>query len=56
LKKLCEENNIKLRTIIGLGATNNAKVGLYNTEEKSIAQKSLLATMKLPTCMETFQQ
>jgi hypothetical protein len=41
LKKFCEKNNIKLGVITGLGATNNAKVGLYNTEEKKYYSKEL---------------
>ena len=41
LKKFCEDNNIKLGTIIGLGATNKVTVGLYNTEEKKYYPKEL---------------
>ncbi len=41
LKKFCEDNDIKLGTITGLGATNNAKVGLYNIEEKKYYSKEL---------------
>ncbi|HEA84077.1 MAG TPA: DNA-binding protein [Thermodesulfobacterium geofontis] len=41
LKKFCEDNNIKLGTIRGIGATNSAKVGLYNTEEKKYYSKEL---------------
>ena len=41
LKKFCEDNNIKLGTIIGLGATNKATVGLYNTEEKKYYSEEL---------------
>ena len=41
LKKFCEDNNIKLGTIIGLGATNKATIGLYNTEEKKYYSKEL---------------
>ena len=41
LKKFCEDNNIKLGTITGIGATNNAKIGLFNVEEKKYYSKEL---------------
>jgi len=41
LKKFCEDNNIKLGTIIGIGATNKAKIGLFNVEEKKYYSKEL---------------
>jgi len=41
LKKFCKENNIRLGTIIGLGATNKAEIGLFNGEEKKYYSKEL---------------
>jgi len=41
LKKFCEDNSIKLGTIIGLGATNKAEVGLFNVDEKKYYSKEL---------------
>ncbi len=41
LKKLCKELNIKLGTITGLGATDNAVIGLFDTEEKKYYSKEL---------------
>ena len=34
LTKICKENNITLGSILGLGATNKAKVGLFDVKTK----------------------
>ena len=38
-KKICKENNIKLGTIRGIGATNKAEVGLFETKTKKYHKK-----------------
>jgi uncharacterized protein len=34
LKNFCEQQDIKLGTIQGIGATNKVKIGLFDTESK----------------------
>jgi len=34
LKKFCTENNIRLGTISGIGSTNKATIGLFETAAK----------------------
>jgi predicted DNA-binding protein with PD1-like motif len=34
LKKFCEKENIKLGSIVGIGATDRVKVGLFDVEKK----------------------
>jgi hypothetical protein len=39
LKKFCKEQNIKLGTITGIGATNKAVIGLFETATKQYHKK-----------------
>jgi predicted DNA-binding protein with PD1-like motif len=41
LKKFCEEQNIKLGSISGIGAANKITLGLFNTETKEYVSREL---------------
>ena len=41
LKNFCSKENIKLGIITGIGATNQVKVGLFDTEKKEYYSKEL---------------
>lgn len=41
LKEFCKENQIKLGTISGLGATNEASLGLFDVKTKKYHEKDL---------------
>ncbi len=41
LKEICKENNIKLASISGIGASNKVTLGLFNTSEKKYYSKDL---------------
>ena len=41
IKKICNELNIKLATISGIGATNNATIGLYDVSSRKYQSKKL---------------
>ena len=47
IKKLCKENNIKLGAISGIGATNKAVVGLFETGSKEYHSKELTGNMEI---------
>ncbi len=51
LKSFCIEQNIKLGTIQGIGATNKATIGLFLTETKSYQKKELTGDMELAPLM-----
>ncbi|WZL74384.1 DNA-binding protein [Clostridiaceae bacterium 35-E11] len=42
LKQFCEDNKIKLGTIQGIGATNQATVGLFHTQTKEYHTQKLM--------------
>ncbi|HIH96639.1 MAG TPA: DNA-binding protein [Thermoplasmata archaeon] len=42
LKQFCKDNDIKLGYIFGLGATNRATVGLFDTKTKKYNSKELV--------------
>lgn len=41
LKDFCERNQVKLGSIVGIGATDRATVGLFNTDTKEYHNKEL---------------
>lgn len=41
LKRVCEEKNIKLGTVTGIGSTNNLKIARYDDEKKEYVYKDL---------------
>jgi len=41
LKKICQENGIKLGSVSGLGATNDATIGLFDVETKKYFSKEM---------------
>ncbi len=41
LKEFCENNKVKLGSIVGLGATNRVTIGLFNTNTKEYHNKEL---------------
>jgi len=47
LKKFCEDNKIKLGTITGLGATNNAEIGLYDVKIKKYYEKEMKGNFEI---------
>ncbi len=47
LKKFCEENQIKLGTITGLGATNDAEIGLYDVKIKKYYEKIMKGNFEI---------
>ena len=47
LKKFCEENQIKLGTITGLGATNDAEIGLYDVKIKKYYGKAMKGNFEI---------
>ena len=51
LKQFCIDRNIKLGTVQGIGATNNATIGLFLTETKSYQKKTLTGDMELAPLM-----
>lgn len=50
LKALCQENNIKLGMIYGIGATDKAVVGLFDTSVKEYFSRELTGDMEI-TCL-----
>jgi predicted DNA-binding protein with PD1-like motif len=40
IKQLCRKENIKLGTITGLGAANLVEIGLFNTRNETISNRS----------------
>ena len=47
LTKLCEENDIKLGRVTGIGATNKVKIGLFNVETKEYHSTELTGDMEI---------
>lgn len=47
LKKFCAENKIKLGTISGLGATNDAEIGLYDVKIKKYYEKEMKGNLEI---------
>lgn len=47
LKEFCKNNGIKLGSITGLGATNKAKVGLFETETKKYISRELTGNYEI---------
>lgn len=47
LKKYCTEHTITLGIVQGIGATNNALIGLYDTEDKEYYQKQFTGDMEI---------
>ncbi|NMB26716.1 MAG: DNA-binding protein [Tissierellia bacterium] len=47
IKALCKENNIKLGRVSGIGATNKAVVGLFETANKEYHSKELVGDMEI---------
>lgn len=47
LKKFCAENQIKLGTISGLGATNDADIGLYDVKTKKYYEKEMKGNFEI---------
>lgn len=47
LKKLCKDENIKLGRVTGIGATNKATVGIFNTETKEYRSRELTGDMEI---------
>jgi hypothetical protein len=47
IKKLADEQKIKLATITGIGAVNKAKIGLFNTETKEYYSTILEGDMEI---------
>lgn len=41
LKKFCKDNNIRLGSITGIGATNKVTIGLFETKTKKYISKEL---------------
>ncbi len=51
LKQFCIDQNIKLGTVSGIGATNQATIGLFLTESKSYQKKQMSGDMELAPLM-----
>lgn len=51
LKRFCEENKIKLGTIQGIGATNQATVGLFHTVTKEYHTQKLVGDHEITGLM-----
>jgi len=47
LKQFCKDNGIKLGSIIGIGATNKATVGLFDVETKKYHSKELVGNFEI---------
>lgn len=47
LKKFCQEQNIKLGTITGLGATDEITVGLFETKNKEYHSKTFTGDFEI---------
>jgi hypothetical protein len=51
LKQFCKDNGIKLGSIIGIGATNKATIGLFDVETKKYHSKELVGNHEIaPLC------
>jgi hypothetical protein len=47
LKKFCQEQQIKLGIITGLGATNDAEIGLYDIKTKNYYEKKMRGNFEI---------
>ncbi len=47
LKNFCEDNDIRLGSIIGIGATNRATVGLYDVLKREYHSKELIGNYEI---------
>jgi len=47
LKKICEDNKIKLGSLSGIGATDRVTVGLFNTKSKQYQSKELIGDYEI---------
>lgn len=47
LKQFCEDNDIKLGSILGIGATNKVTVGLFDVETKKYHSKELVGNYEI---------
>ena len=47
IKKLCEDNKIKLGSLSGIGATDRATVGLFNTKSKQYQSRELIGDYEI---------
>lgn len=50
LKKICQENKIRLGTVSGIGAVNQVKIGLFETDTKEYHSVELNKDMEI-TCL-----
>ena len=56
IKILCEEQDIKLGTIAGIGATNKAIIGLFETSTKEYHSKELTGDMEITSLVGNISQ
>lgn len=56
LKTLCENEEIKLGTISGLGATNEVVIGLFETKTKEYHSKKLSGDMEITSLVGNISQ
>ena len=47
IKKVCEDNKIKLGSLSGIGATDRATVGLFNTKSKQYQSRELIGDYEI---------
>ena len=47
IKELCEKENIKCGSIVGIGATNKVKIGLFDTSLKEYHSKIIEEAMEI---------
>jgi hypothetical protein len=47
LKQFCKDNGIKLGSVIGIGATNKATIGLFEVETKKYHSKELVGNHEI---------
>ena len=51
LKQVCKDMDIKLGTVIGIGATDRATIGLYDVKAKEYRSKELIGDYEIaPIC------
>lgn len=56
IKTLCEKEEIKLGSITGIGATNKAVVGLFETSTKEYHSKDLIGDMEITSLLGNISQ
>lgn len=56
IKNLCEEEGIKLGSISGIGATNKAVIGLFETGTKEYHSKELTGDMEITSLVGNVSQ